>query len=189
MLLFSMILEDDFEGQMKFEYIFNMYSKQMFYVAKGVVGNNEDAEDAVQDALIRIASNLESVNTEDAARTRRYVLTAARNAAINILKKPSRFATVDIEDIFDLGCDDVSLASLVEENSAEAIIGCIRDLDPVYRDVLYYRFVEEMSEKEIASLLGRKYGTVKMQVKRGRALLIKSLKKKEVVYHEQLSRT
>ena len=46
-----------------------------------------------------------------------------------------------------------------------------------YRDVLYLLVVEQMSEKEIAELLGRKPGTVHQQVRRGRAILKEELMK------------
>ncbi len=47
----------------------------------------------------------------------------------------------------------------------------------VYRDVLYLLIVEQMSEKKIAELLGRKPGTVHQQVRRGRAMLKEELMK------------
>ena len=147
----------------------------MIYVANGIVGNRQDAEDAAQEALLRIAINIEGIDTEDDKRTRCYVLTAAKNAAKDILKnKAARAKTVDVEDAFEVYEDDSSL-EVIDKCGYEEIVDCIRELDPIYRDVLYYRLVEEMSEKEIASLLGRKYGTVKMQIKRGKSALIKSL--------------
>ena len=77
------IIPNDSESQMKFEYIFNSYAKQMIYVANRILGNRQDAEDAAQEALLRIAANIKSVDTTDDARARGYVLTAAKNAARN----------------------------------------------------------------------------------------------------------
>ena len=169
------VIPNDAESQRKFEYIYNSYAKQMLYVANKVLGNRQDAEDATQEALLRIAVNVESVDTTDEKRARGYVLTAASNAAKDILKrKAARAKTVDIEDSFEVFEEDFT-ASVIEDKRYEDIVDCIRRLDPIYRDVLYYRLVEEMPEKDIASLLGRKYGTVKMQIKRGKAMLIKSL--------------
>ncbi len=180
-MFLAMILEDDRISQRKFEYIFNSYGKQMLYVAKGVVGNIQDAEDAVQDALLRIASNLDSVDTEQPIKARNYVLIAAKNAAINILRKrESSPETVDIESDQYPGEKDAE-SEVADRSSFETIVGCIEELDERYRPVLYLRLVEEMSEKQIASVLGRKYGTVKMQFKRGRAQLIKILKEKGVI--------
>ncbi len=180
-----MILEDDYESQRKFEFIFNTYGKQMLYVAKRIVGNTQDAEDAVQDALIRIASNLDSIDIASPVKSRNYALIAAKNAAINILRKRSASPnTVDIESVEYSGGSDAE-NEVAEKSSFETIVGCIGELDEKYRDVLYLRLVEEMSEKQIAQTLGRNYGTVKMQFKRGRVLLIKLLKEKEVIRDEE----
>lgn len=174
-LVLCTVIPNDSESQMKFEYIFNSYAKQMIYVANRILGNRQDAEDAAQEALLRIAANIKSVDTTDDARARGYVLTAAKNAAKDILKaRSARAKTVDIETAYELYEDDSSLG-VIENAGYEEILDCIRGLDPIYRDVLYYHLAEEMSGKEIASLLGRKYGTVKMQIKRGKAILAKSL--------------
>ena len=169
------VIPNDSESQMKFEYIFNSYAKQMIYVANRILGNRQDAEDATQEALLRIAANIKSVDTTDESRAKSYVLTAAKNAAKDILKaRSARAKTVDIESAYEIYEEDSSLG-VIENAGYEEILDCIRELDPIYRDVLYYHLAEEMSGKEIASLLGRKYGTVKMQIKRGKAILAKSL--------------
>lgn len=174
MFFICLMIADDDESVKKFEYIFNSFGKQMLYVANSVLHNKQDAEDAVQDALIRIASHLDEIETKDEARLRAYLLTSAKNAARDQLKrKAARAKTFNIDDFHDLSGEEI------DSGGYEEILDCIRSMDPIYRDVLYYRFVEEMPEKEIASLLGKKYGTVKMQIKRGRALLIKAIKEKE----------
>ena len=174
MFFICLMIADDDESVKKFEYIFNSFGKQMLYVANSVLHNKQDAEDAVQDALIRIASHINDIDLDNSAKVRRYVLTAAKNAAKDIIKrKSSRAVTVDLDAAYGVASGDI------DNCGYEEIIECIRSMDPLYRDVLYYRFVEEMSEKDIADLLGRKYGTVKVQINRGRALLIKSIREKE----------
>ena len=174
MFAVCLVLIDDAGSTAKFERIFNTYGKQMLYVANSVLNNRQDAEDAVQDALIRIASHIDDIDLDNTARVRGYVLTAAKNAAKDLLRqKSARAATVDLDSVTVLADGDI------DNSGYEEILDCIRSMEPLYRDVLYYRFVEEMSEKDIADLLGRKYGTVKAQISRGRAILIKCIKEKE----------
>ncbi|MBQ7714290.1 MAG: RNA polymerase sigma factor [Clostridia bacterium] len=157
----------------------------MLYVAYKELGNVQDAEDAVQDALIRISSNIDSIDTSDSIRARNYVLIAAKNSARNIRRKNLRDQKIiPIDDAFDLSGGDTTL-EIVEKSNFDSIVECINKLHPVYRDVLYYRCVEEMPEKEIANLLGRKYGTVKMQIKRGKEQLAALLEEKGVTSNEQ----
>ena len=176
-LIFNTMYPDGNDSATKFEYIYNSYVKQMLYVSNRILGNYQDAEDATQEALLRISSNIDRISTDDDTRTRRYVLTAAKNAAKDILKRrSSRAETVDIESVFDVNEDDSSI-KVIENSGYEDILDSIRKLDPIYRDVLYYYLVEEMSEKEIAKLIGRNYSTVKMQIKRGRSILAQKLMK------------
>ena len=84
MLMFYMALIDDKEDQCRFERIYYSYRKQMVLVADRVLHNQSDAEDAVQDALVRIARNIANVPRDEKVE-RAYVLTAAKNAALNML--------------------------------------------------------------------------------------------------------
>lgn len=59
-------------------------------VAERVLPNGEDAWDAVQNALVGIAEHIQTVPNHSEKVTRAYVLTAAKNAALNILKKRQR---------------------------------------------------------------------------------------------------
>lgn len=47
MLMFYMSLIDNDDDREKFEILYNKYRKRMVYTAYSVLGNNEDAEDAV----------------------------------------------------------------------------------------------------------------------------------------------
>lgn len=180
-LAMYMIAADDEDGIRKFEFLFNSYSRQMLSAAYAVLGNRDDAEDAVQDALIRIAERIDALDMTDKARVRRYVLTAAENSAKNMLRKESRRPkTVCIDDFYSLE-DENSLFAEIDSGKYDEIVGYIMGLDDTYRDVLYLKFAENMSVKEISSLLGRKYSTVKTQVKRGETLLAKKLREKGVV--------
>lgn len=176
-----MIAANDEDGIQKFEFLFKSYSRQMLSAAYAVLGNRNDAEDAVQEAMIRIAEKIDTLDMSDQARVRRYVLTAAENTAKNMLRKESRRPkTVCIDDFYDLEDESAEFAE-IDSGKFKEIVECIMEMDDTYRDVLYLKFAEEMSDKEISELLGRKYSTVKTQAKRGEALLAKKLKEKGVV--------
>lgn len=53
MLAFYMAFIDDEDDREKFEMLYNEYRKRMVYIAYSVLGNNEDAEDAVHDTFIK----------------------------------------------------------------------------------------------------------------------------------------
>lgn len=59
MLAFYMMLIDDEQNKSKFEKLYYEYRDRMMYVALSVLHNNEDAEDAVHNAFIGIAKNMD----------------------------------------------------------------------------------------------------------------------------------
>ncbi len=65
--------------------------------------------------------------------------------------------------------------ALCRENR-ERLLAAVMALPARYRDVIHLFYYEDLSVKEIGSLLGRKEATVTSQLTRGRELLRKSLK-------------
>ena len=61
------------------------------------------------------------------------------------------------------------------------VLQAIQCLGDPYREVLYYHFVVELSLVEVAKLLDRKHGLVKMQAVRGKKRLLEALYGKEAV--------
>ena len=61
MLFLYMTMIEEQADQIRFEQIYHGYRKQMLAVANRVLRNPEDAEDAVQNALLGIARNIKSI--------------------------------------------------------------------------------------------------------------------------------
>ncbi len=78
MLFMYAAMIDDEVDQLRFADIYHGYRKQMLLVAKRVLNNDEDAEDAVQIAFLGIAQRIKSVPSDDPKKLRAYVLTAAK---------------------------------------------------------------------------------------------------------------
>ena len=74
----------------RFEELYITYRKLMFYVAKGILGNDQDAEDAVHDAFLAIAKNFDKISTDDRHKTKAFVVIVVENKAINIYHHKKR---------------------------------------------------------------------------------------------------
>lgn len=177
----------DSEEHRLLEDLYLQYRKQMFLAARSLLDNDADAEDAVHDVFLRISQShlprLRRIGSK--ADLRNYLLKAAKNTAISILRKKSRLpVSLDalgeesLCGIADLS-DTAFLDKICERAEYEDCVRAIDALPPAYRDVLYYHFVLEFSIPEVAQLLNRKRSTVKQQLVRGKKLLIKKLKEEE----------
>ena len=59
---------------------------------------------------------------------------------------------------------------------ARLVIEKIRTLEPIYREALYFRFVEELSPKEISEITGEPTNLISVRVNRGLKLLKAALR-------------
>ena len=176
MLLFYTLLIEEDDDKAKFEKIYTLYRKKMWYTANSVLSDSYLAEDAVHNAFIGIAKNMKRIEDADSQKTLSYVITAAKNAALDILRKNKGLTETDIDELYDVS-DKESSSFYQNLETEDLIVKILAAMPETYRDVLYLLVVEQMSEKEIAELLGRKPGTIHQQVRRGRAILKEELMK------------
>lgn len=171
--------------KLRFEQLYHSYRKQMLAVAYRILENTDDAEDAVQDALLGIAKSISSLwELEDGA-LRAYVLTAAKNAALKILCRNRKGA--DTERILELNYKETEsvFQTVLNTMDADLLLRAMRQLDPIYRDVLLLTYVQECDLQETAATLGRKEETVRKQLYRGRKLLIELCRKEGLNFGEK----
>lgn len=182
LMLYTAMIEDSADV-MTFEYIYAHYRRQMLCVAKQILPTHEDAEDAVQNALLKLAKGIKQVPVEDTRRQKAYVLTAARNAAVSILEQVKRKEQheqlySDLDNIADPKASRL-FEALVQSQDVELLEKLISQLPLEYREVLLLRYAEHLPYPQIARLLDKKEGTVRQQFARARTQLIR-LYQKEV---------
>ena len=154
-MLFLMMLIDSEEDRSKFELIYKSYRNLMFYIAKIILGNETDAEDAVQEAFLRIIENFEKYSEAKCLKTKHSCVIIVKRIAIDMLRRRKvRAKEVDqgvIEELFD----DSEMADqlvVVEENADLA--AALSSLPERYREAVLLRYSDEYSFEEIAQLMG-----------------------------------
>ena len=175
MFLFYLGVINGDDDRRTLEYYYRTYQRQMFYAAYSVVKNESDAEDAVQNAFIGIAKHVDVLVSADEDKGRGYCIKAARNAALNIVRTNDYNQSVASVDEMYFLADEKSFDEMLDSAETEDILDVIRNMDDVYRDVLYLRYVMDMPVKKIADVLDRKVSAVKQQLVRGKKMLISAL--------------
>ena len=140
---------------------FQRYGDRLFAAAFSVCRNKMDADDAVQDALIKYHTL--GLEYTDEAHVRAWLLRVAINRAKDISSSFWRKNTVSWEEYMD------ELAFEAPEDSR--LFEAVMRLPQTYRVVIHLFYYEEYSVREIAEILRRREGTVKSQLSRGRILL------------------
>lgn len=128
----------------KLERLYLEYRSVMFCAANEILHNEHEAEDAVQQAFIKIAENLDKVPDELSNKTKAFVVTIAENTAIDRYRKLKRHGDCEL-------CEE---ACGIEANSADELVSCILKLPARYRQFILLKYYHGYSTREIAKLLG-----------------------------------
>ena len=83
MLVYLQMIEGP-EQKSAFEQIYIQYRALMYSAAYAILGNPQDAEDAVHHAFVKIAENISKISEPVCPKTRAYVVTIVENTAVNL---------------------------------------------------------------------------------------------------------
>ena len=142
------------------------YGGLIWSLAKRMLPNQNDAEDAVQDIFIDIWKNAERFDEKQSSETT-FIAMLARRRLIDRLRKSNRQLNVDsLEDIVfePAQRSDLNIHTSIEAKEAAV---AVRDLRPEQQQVLYLSICQGLSHQEIADYTGMPIGTVKTHARRG----------------------
>ncbi len=182
MLLFMDMIDEPSDKE-KFRELYEEHHRLMYVVAYKIVRNEEDAKDAIQDALIRVAKNIHKIENPSSIAARNYLMVITKNAALNVVKKrDSKIIERLGNDLYVESCHSPGPAELHMQKEIIELAGeAILSLPERYRDCLYLDIVEGYRSREIAELLGIKDCTVRKRQQRGRQLLRELLKERGII--------
>lgn len=144
MLIYLMMIDSP-EDQSKFEKIYLTYKGLMYHTAYKVLNNEEDAEDAVHNAFVKIAENISKIGEPVCPKTQVYVVTIVENKAIDLYRANQRRSKV-------IYLDEIS-GIPVDESKVHGLAACMAKLSPRYRQVILLKYYQGFSCREIAKQL------------------------------------
>ena len=136
--------------------IYQKYNKKMYGWAWRVLKNDADTQDAVQNALIRIAESL-SCLPEDEEKLAAYIYVTVENAAIDLYRKNGRDNKLQekmSEEIAVIGGRPSGNPEdyIVAMENADEILECLRAINKDYCNIIMLYYYQGFSLKEIAQL-------------------------------------
>lgn len=171
MLLYTLLIDDETDKQ-RFEDIYYSYHKQMLVIAKGVLHNQQDAEDAVQNALLNIARHMDRVPKGNPKILSAYIYTTARNEAVSQLRKKAREVKTINKDEMPLSAADDPVEEIMKQDDYDLLLTIISKLSLPHRELIFLRYVQGKEVKEIAQLLHRTPNYIRVQAFRARKQLL-----------------
>lgn len=134
----------------------------------------EDAEDLVNDIFIRLIEKISLIRTLESCKLAAYVVYTSRSVAINFIKHQDvRKKHVYYGADFDLAEKLPSLADNIEERivhqeELEELGNAILKLPEKYKDLLYFKYILEMNDVDIAEIFQIAPDSVRQYLTRAR---------------------
>ncbi len=160
------------------------YWNSMLLFTNGYTHCLEDAEDIAQEALIKLSVKRPKFQHENQLKA--YLFKICRNLALNHLKKNRRLQslTPEITETLQDEIQDVEARMELEDTSRILHHAMLR-LKQEHREILYLRYFEQLSIKEIAAIMKRSEKYITSLAYQARQTLKKILEK-EGFHYENL---
>jgi RNA polymerase sigma-70 factor (ECF subfamily) len=168
-----------------FRAIMQRHNRRLYRIARGILRNNTEAEDAVQDAYVSAFAHLASYRGESTLAT--WLSRIVMNEALGRLRR--RYPTVDITALESVRSEadiiqfplstpsDDPERTMAQRQILQLVEQATDNLPEVFRLVFVTRVIEGMSVEETSELLGIKPETVKTRLHRARQLVRDQLDK------------
>jgi RNA polymerase sigma-70 factor (ECF subfamily) len=158
-------------NQNDFSLIVDRYKDKAFSLLNGIVKNQMDAEEALQDSFIKAFNALKTFKKDSKFSTWFYRI--VYNTGLNVLKNKKRQIELEmssIDDLYYLNDYDEEVYS-VSENSKEYLIGMVEKLPVKNSLVLILFYLDGFSVKDISEVLDTSLVNAKVLLHRSRNLL------------------
>ncbi|MBA2919119.1 sigma-70 family RNA polymerase sigma factor [Sphingomonas sp. MAH-20] len=149
-----------------FHELYQRSSAKLYGVCCRILGEGQDAEDALQEAYANVWRRADRFDASRASPIT-WLAAIARNAAIDRLRARGSRSAAPIEEAFDIA-DAAPLADTLMEQASDArrLHGCLGELGGGEAALIRTAFLEGASYPELAARAGEPLGTIKSRIRR-----------------------
>lgn len=154
------------------EILIRRYLKPIFNFVYRFIGNSHDAEDATQEVFVKVWHGLKKFKHHKKFKT--WIFSIAKNTSIDFLRRKRKQLFIEFKDEED---ENAFLETLVDPspipnelfeqaNIKERLNSAIQKLKPKSRMILFLRYNEHLTFREIAEIFGEPLNTIKSRHQR-----------------------
>jgi RNA polymerase sigma-70 factor, ECF subfamily len=161
-------------------------NRRLYRIARGILRNDSEAEDVVQETYVRAFTHLESFRGDSSFAT--WLARIAMNEALGRLRRqrpsvdwttlePGFLEAQIIQFPVSASSEDPE-KTMAQREIQHVVEHAIDELPEIFRIVFITRVIEGMNVEETAEILGLKPETVKTRLHRARTMLRDNVEKK-----------
>jgi len=129
----------------------------LYRIAKGILGNEQDVEDAISESILKAFKNLSHLKKTESFKP--WIIKIMVNECYSIINKKSR---IDLKDNFE------AYGRFYEKEDKKELMYAINTLDKDFKAIIILFYYEDMSIKDISKTLNIPQGTVKSRLSRAK---------------------
>lgn len=149
-----------------FEVLYKKYADVLFRYGIQFTSNGDIVKDAIHDVFVKLYNDRQHLKAE--ANIKFYLFTCLKNRLYNLLKRDLFFDKIDLEEaeFLDPGAEELVTNALSQKEMQRTVRFVLDLLTDRQREIIYYRYIEELSIEEIAALTEMNYQSVQNSIQR-----------------------
>ena len=151
----------------RLEELLDRHEDTLFRAALAILGDVQEAEDAVQDTFLRYLEKRPELRDGDHEKA--WLLKVTANRCKSLLRTRKRHPAVELLDIYPVP----------EEEGSRELMEAILTLPANQRSAVHLHYYEGYTSEEIGAILGQRPGTVRSHLSRARDALRRYLLEEE----------
>lgn len=155
--------------------LFAAHHRRVLMAAYRVTGSMADAEDVAQGVFLRLAGSDRRVISNEGS----YLYRAAINGALDLLRRRNAAASESLDvagDVASYGAGSRPEAELSGRELVQWLRKALAELSPRAAEMFTLRYVEELDNREIATMMQTSQAVVAVTLHQARSRLKKQLK-------------
>ena len=161
------------------------FADDLYRFAYFKLGSEEEAKDLVSVIFLKTWNYIQTNSLKDSKTLRALLYKIARNAIIDHYRDKGLSSSISLEDApqaLKVPDDSQNQEDLIDQKAdLELIREKLMLLKDEYREVIIWRFIEDLSMDEIANITGKKKGNIRVLLHRAITALKELLETKEEV--------
>ncbi len=172
----DILVERAREDPEAFGILYQRYVDRIYSYIYYKVGNQEDAEDLTAKVFLKAFNHIKNYENRGLP-FYAWLHRIAHNLLANWYRDRSRRKVIPLGELpISSGGDADPLISLEREERIRKVMAAVRSLPPDKQEVIYLKFVERLSNQEIALIMGKTENAIKALYHRALIALREKLK-------------
>ena len=169
------------QNQELYREVVERYQNKLLRYAGYLMGDDQEAADVVQEALIKAFISLRGFN--DKYKFSSWIYRIVHNQAMTQLKRRKKTVSFEGNDWLTgkLASNEDIVKEYQDKELKKMLSGCLKQIPIKYSEVLVLFYFEEKKYQEISEILQIPMGTVGIRLNRGKKILKKICKEKEIL--------